>query len=305
MTDAATDLGRLERRMLGASMAATGGLAALGVTWGVLAGSQIVLFDGMFSVIGLGLSWLSLHASALVERGPDERFPFGREALTPLVVTIQGVALLATCIYGAVDALLTIVAGGSDVAAASALAYGALTAVLGGAMWRWVARGAGRSELLAAEATVWMAGAALSVGMVIAFGFVLAVDGTSVGHAGRYADPGLVLIAVVLLAPAPVRMIRTTILELLETAPSREVQDTISAAVQTVMRAHGLDEPYVRMSKVGRKLYIEVDFVVRVQDWHVADGDAVRQAIYDRLSPALPFELWLNIEFTGDPVWAA
>jgi hypothetical protein len=104
MSDAITDLGRLERRLLGVSMAATGALAALGVTWGVLAGSQIVLFDGMYSVIGLGLSWLSLRASALVERGPDERLPFGREALTPLVVTIQGVALLATCIYGSVGA---------------------------------------------------------------------------------------------------------------------------------------------------------------------------------------------------------
>jgi predicted Co/Zn/Cd cation transporter (cation efflux family) len=297
-------LEHLERRALLVSMAATTALGALGVVWGILAGSQIVLFDGMYAIVGIGLTWLSLHASRLVSGGPTARYPFGREALTPLVVTIQAVALLATCIYGSVAALLTIVAGGSDVTAASALAYGVVSLVAATVVWMRLRARAARSELLAAEATAWRAGAALGLAMVVAFGVVLALEHTDARDWGHYADPALVIVASALLVPTPLRMIRTTLVELLEGAPDLDVQAKVRDAVTEVRRAHGLDEPYLRLAKVGRKLYVEVDFVVAGREWLVEDADAVRGDLLQRLESSLPYDLWLNIELTGDPRFA-
>ncbi|MFI5896630.1 hypothetical protein ACIA5D_41675 [Actinoplanes sp. NPDC051513] len=43
-------------------MAATTVLAVVGVVWGVVSGSQIVLFDGVYAVVGIGLTGLALYA---------------------------------------------------------------------------------------------------------------------------------------------------------------------------------------------------------------------------------------------------
>jgi divalent metal cation (Fe/Co/Zn/Cd) transporter len=68
----------------------------------------MVLFDGVYSLIGLSLSGVALWASRTIAAGPVPRYPYGRESLVPLVITLQGVALAATCVYAAVDTALTI-----------------------------------------------------------------------------------------------------------------------------------------------------------------------------------------------------
>ena len=94
-------------------------------------------------------------------------------------------------------------------------------------------------------------------------------------------------------------MIRTTVVELLEGAPDPSIQRPVRAAVHDVRVEHGLDDPYLRMTKVGRKLYVEVDFLVSGRDWDVAKEDEVRRSLQRRLEP-LPYDLWLNVELSGD-----
>ena len=53
-----------------------------------------------------------------------------------------------------------------------------------------------------------------------------------------------------------------TLVELLEGAPEPEIQLPVRQAVHRVRMQFGLDEPYLRMTKVGPKLYVEVDFLV-------------------------------------------
>ncbi len=293
-------LGFFEQRVLRWSMVATGSLAAVGLVWGIASSSQMILFDGMYGVLGIGLTWLSMRASRLVAAGPTRRYPFGREALAPLVIAVQGVALLATCVYASVDSLLVIFGGGSEVSANSVLAYGAVSLVATLGVWLALRGPARRSELLAAEATQWLAGATLSLAVVVAFALVLVLSHSGHGAAGHYADPVLVLVSCVALAPTPVRMIRTTLIELLEGAPDPEIQRPVRHAVSEVQAEFELADPFLRMAKVGRKLYIEVDFVVTGHEWDVADEDQIRHSLLSRLS-GLPFDLWLNVELSGDP----
>jgi predicted Co/Zn/Cd cation transporter (cation efflux family) len=293
-----------ERSALRVSMAATALLSVAGIVWGVVSGSQIVLFDGVYAAVGIGLTGLALHASRLIAGGPTERYPYGREALSPLVIALQGVAMLATCAYGSVDAVLTIVGGGSGVIPASALWYGVLSLVAAVAGWAWLRPRGLRSELLAAEAQAWLVGAGLSIGMIVAFGLVLLMNRAGNAHWGRFADPVLVLIASAALAPAPVRMIRRTLTELLEGSPGADIHDLVRRALNDVRDTYGLTEPVLRLTKLGPKLYVEVDFVVAAERWRVADADRVRRDLLDRLSAVLPYQLWLNVELTGDPAWA-
>jgi predicted Co/Zn/Cd cation transporter (cation efflux family) len=292
-----------EQRLLVQSMVLGGTFGVVGVVWGLAAGSQIILFDGVYASLAILLSWLSLRASQLVAAGATVRYPYGREALAPLVIAVQGMALLGTCLYAIVTSIQSILDGGSEVDAGSAALYGLITTVGALAVWFHLRRYAAQSELVGAETAQWAAGWLLSLGMLVAFGAVLLLEGTSYDAIARYVDPVLVLVVCVAFLPAPFRMVRTTVVELLEGAPPADVQAPVRAVVDEVTAEFGLREPVVRMSKLGTKLYLEVDYLVEAGRWDVSDADQVRHALRDRLA-RLPYTVWLNVDLSTDPSWS-
>jgi len=290
---------RTERRSLSLSVSCGIVLAALGIVIGVATGSQIILFDGFYTFLGIGLSSMALRVSHLVARGPTLRYPFGREALTPLTIAIEGVALLATCIYASFNAVLTIVDGGSKVPAGWALAYAAFAFVICAGVYVALHHSAGKSELVRAENTAWLAGSILGLGMLLAFVFARLILSTAWSPAARYVDPSLVIATCMAFIIPPLQMIRSTFVELVEGSPKSELQDEARAAVNAVGEIFNLREENLRMTKIGRKFYVELDFVV-APDWTVRQSDQVRHELKRRLSE-IPQNLWLVVEFTADP----
>jgi predicted Co/Zn/Cd cation transporter (cation efflux family) len=288
----------LERSALGLSIASGFVLAALGILIGITTGSQIVLFDGFYTFLGIGLSWMALRVSALVASGPTTRYPFGREALTPLIIGLEGVALVATCTYAAFNAVLTIIHGGSRLPTGWSLGYALVAIMLPTGVWWHMRRTASRSELVAAEATQWLAGGMLGLGMLVGFIFARLIVGTSWTPAARYVDPSLVVAASLLFLIPPVRMIRNTFFELVEGSPDMDLQGPARDVVDEIGERFGLGEQHLRMTKIGRKFYVEIEFVV-APEWNVRQSDQVRRALAERLEK-LPHDLWLTVEFTAD-----
>ena len=93
--------------------------------------------------------------------------------MIPVVIAVQGMALLATLAYAAVEAVRVILAGGADVTAGSLVAYGAVSAVVSIIIWRYVRQVDRTSDLLVAEARQWGASAAFSA--LVAVGAVVAM----------------------------------------------------------------------------------------------------------------------------------
>ncbi len=133
-------------------------------------------------------------------------------------------------------------------------------------------------------------------------GAVVAVSLAGAGLDGvvRFVDPVLVLVACAMLVLVPIRLIRSGMNELLEGAPSLELSSAIHVAVASVQDTYGLPQPTIRSGKVGRKLYVEVDFIVRGSDWDVSGEDRVRRAIIAALEP-LGFDVWAYVALTADP----
>ena len=284
----------LERRALVRSIVVTALLGALGVVWGLASGSQMILLDGVYAVIGIIMSWLLLRASTLAERGPTRRYQYGREAVTPLVIGAQGLMLLATLVYALVEAVFTIVDGGSDVAPGVAMLYATVATTASLATWVWLHRQSAGSDLLVAEATAWRVGALRGAGMLVGFTALWVVTGTSWDEAAPYIDPAMVVVMCVAFLGTPLRMVRGTAIELLEGAPTAGVQAPVREVVDAVMREHGITEQVLRMTKVGPKLYVELDAAV---DASVTVGTehAVRRQLELELG-ALPYDVWLNFE---------
>ena len=283
-----------ERRPLIRSIALTGAIGLLGIAWGIASGSQMVLLDGAYALIGLLVSWLLLLASRLAGSEPGGRYPFGRESVTPLVIGVQGFVLLATLVYAAIEAVATIREGGSDVTASWAIAYSVIATVASLGFWWWLRSVSGDSDLLIAEATAWRIGALRGVGMVIGFVAMALLERTSWSGAAVYGDPAMVLATCVLFLPPPLRMVKSTIIELLEGEPTDEIRAPVLDAVEVVTRRHGIDEPLVRTTKVGPKLYVEVEAAVEPHVT-VAEQHEVREELRETLD-AMPFDIWLNVE---------
>lgn len=291
-------IARLERRTLVASIVVSAAFGVLGIAWGLAARSQMILFDGIYALLGIVLSWLAVRAVDVAQRGPTRRYPFGRESLTPLVIGIQGLALLVIIVYASIEAVSTIRLGGSEVVPGWAAIYAVISAIGSTVFLVWIHRRAERSELIAAERSQWLAGAALGAGMVVGFGVMWALQDTSYAERSRYLDPAMVIVTCAVLTPTPIRMIRDGLRELLEGTPAPDVQEPVLEIVELVRREFDLDQPRVRMTKTGRKLYVEIDLVVH-PDMRVGDADRARRALIDHLS-ALPQDTWLNVDLTAD-----
>ena len=301
---AEVDARRSERRALIGSIVGAGVLGTLALVGGIVAQSRVLLFDGAFVLLGIVLSALSLSASRAAATAPDARFPFGRQAITPIAIAVQGAALLGTLVYAAADAVAVIVAGGSDVAAGAVVAYGLLSMLASLALVRWLARTAPDSDLVAAEVAQWRAGALLSLVYSVGAAVALLLAAWSLDEAVRYADPVLVLLACVLLVRIPLRLLRAAGLELMEAAPPADVAAAIDREVRQVRDEFDLPEAIVRATKLGERLYVEVDFVVAAGVWDVSGEDRVRRALLRGLE-TLGYELWATVELTTDPELAA
>jgi len=284
----------LERKVLLRSIASTAVLGVLGIVWGIASGSQMILLDGVYAIVGIALSMLLLRASTLAGHSPSRRFPYGREAATPLAIAVQGFVLLGTLIYAAVEAVATIREGGSTVTAVWAIAYGVIVTIASVAVWWWLQRVAGHSDLLVSEATGWAVASLRGVGMVVGFVVLAALTGSTWSRAAPYIDPTMVLVTCVLLVWPPIGMVRDTVTELLEGAPSDSVSGPVMEAIASVRGQFDLDEPEVYMTKVGPKLYVEIDGTAG-PGVTIAQLHEVRLALLERLEP-LPYEVWLNVE---------
>lgn len=294
---------RSEKRLLRFSAVASGLFAAVAIVWGVSAESAVILLDGVYALIGVLLAGLSLRAAALVERGPTPHYPFGREALAPLVVGVQGLVLIGSLGYAVTDALSVIAEGGSQTSFQSALAYSVVSAAFGVFGWQVLSRRGGDSELVAAESAQWFAGVLLSLGMFVGFGAAILLQGSSWAGVVPYIDPIMVLLAAMLIAPTPVRMLAQMYRELLEGAAPADLADPVADVVHRVSAEEELPEPTVRIGKLGRKLYVEVDYLVEESDgWTITDADRIHRVLADRLREPGRL-LWINVELHTDPNW--
>jgi cation diffusion facilitator family transporter len=283
-----------ERAALVVSILVTGFMGAIGIVWGIAGGSQMILLDGVYAVIGILVSLVLVAASSMASTPPTRRFPYGRAGATPLAIGIQGLVLAATLLYAALEAVYVIVDGGSDIAAGWAIAYGVFATAGSVVVWLWLARRAGASDLLRSEATAWKVAALRGVGMIVGFSVMGLLTGSRWSGAVPYVDPVMVLVTCVVFLSAPLRMIRSTLGELLEASPSRSIRVSVVQVIEAVRETYDLDEPTIRLTKLGPRLYVEMEVTVgpavTVEQQH-----EVRLELERRLD-ALPYDVWLTLE---------
>ena len=283
-----------DRVVLTWSMVASVVVGALTVTWGLIVGSDVILFDGLMTVVGIGLSGVSILASLVARSKPSTHYPYGKLAAVPIGVVVQGAALAATLLYGVSSALQTIVAGGSPTSDFGLFIYGMVAAILSVVIAFFLSHLGKGTELSIAEVVSWRAAAMMSA--VVAVGGLIGVGLERMGFlvAASYVDPVLILVAVAVASPLAYNLLKTGLHELLSGAPSQDSLTTIDELITEVCVELGLDHPEIVAVKIGTEIDVDVIFDVDPQEWTVSHLYEIRRALKKPFR-SFPYDLRLDV----------
>lgn len=281
-------------------------MAALGLGFGWISGSNAILLDGFFSLIGFAMALVTIRVARLVRQPADEHFHFGYAQFEPFLNTVKGLLMLGVAgfaLAGSVDALLH---GGREIQPGLGIVY-AIVALAGclavGAAQKRVASRLG-SPLLSVDSKNWMIDGLLSGVVAAVFVLALILGRTSFDYVVPYIDPLLVIVLILAIAAVPIRTIRDGLREILAFAPEPSVQADVRRRVEGALADVPLSASHVRMMKIGRFLYVLNQIVVspEFKVGSVADLDAVRARIAAAMEGFEPTPV-LDTVFTEDEKW--
>ena len=281
--------------------------AVLGIAWGWTVKSEMILFDGMYSLGGVILSLLALMGSIYINKKDYEKYPFGKKMIEPLIVIIKSLAIFIMCIYSLTGSIKDLINGGNEVQYGYALIY-ALISTLGCGIAYFFLKKKGKainSSLVNVESSQWLMDTLLSMGVLVGFLIANIIKHTEFIWFNRYLDPLMVIICSSVFIKMPIKSFGDGLKELLEFKADDSITLEIDKLVEGIEREYNFEDTITRVSKTGNDLRIEIDFIyneesnIKVLD----EMDSLREKIFNSLSH-INYEKWLNVSFTKDKKWA-
>ncbi|ATZ73430.1 cation transporter [Idiomarina sp. X4] len=298
----------LESQLLSLSVLASLFFTVSGIVVGLLTGSSVVLFDGLYSGISLLLSYLSLIAAKNVNADDSVSFPYGKSAIEPFLVGVKYLTLIVLCVYSAFAAAFDIAAGGSDVNIDVALVYSLISSVVCAGVYFYFKKASANleSDLVRSESYEWFLDTILSTGIFIGFVGALILMRVSMEEWVPYIDPVLVLVASLAFIATPLKGLIQSAKELIGFQPKGKLVKQLNRIVEEVEKENNFDASVVRIQKVGRTVFLEIDFIVKDDDFSVTvlRQDDIREKIHSQIVK-LGYRWWLTVAFTKDEKWVA
>ncbi|UXI04036.1 cation diffusion facilitator family transporter [Photobacterium sp. TY1-4] len=294
-----------ERLALKMSLAGTVLLASLGIGYGLYVGSSAILLDGMFSLLSMGMTGLSLYTAYLVSRPDDRQFQFGYAHIEPLINVVNGLLILVTCIFALISGVQTIVNGGHDIVLEHALVYAVLSTVCCFSIYAVETRIANKeaSELVRVDSQEWLVDGILSAAILVGFLLVMLFDSFGYSRWNAYVDPILVSTLAIAASVLPVKVLKRNLREVLLLAPQDTAQQRVDRVIQRLSRQYHFDGYTHHFAKSGRQYDLEVNILVKNDAyWTTKRQDLIRQLLWEELSDDLG-DTWLSVTFTGQERW--
>lgn len=294
-----------ERAALKLSLAGTVFVSILGISYGFYVGSNAILLDGMFSLLSMGMTGLSLYTAYLVSKPDDAQFQFGYAHLEPLINVVNGIMILVTCIFAFITGVLTIIDGGHNIILKDALIYAVLSTISCFSIYaieKHIASSVD-SELVRVDAQEWLIDGILSAAILIGFISVMICDWLGYSKWNAYIDPVLVTTLALFASILPIKVLRRNLKEVLLVAPQNGAQRHVDQVIEALSKEYGFDDYTHHFAKIGRQYDLEINILVKDDyKWPTKRQDHIRQQLWDRLSDELG-ETWLSVSFTAQERW--
>ncbi|MCK9554395.1 cation transporter [bacterium] len=280
--------------------------ALLALTWGVLAKSQMIMFDGVYSFISLVLTGLYFYAARSIAMGRDENFPFGRAQMEPMVIVVQSIALIIICIKAFSAGAISLFSGGQEINNLSGMAYAAIGVIGCFISWYYIVHAGGKnsskSELIRTLSSQWLMDTLLSLAVLIGFFIGLIFQYSKYSNYSRYIDPLMVMAAVLFFVRQPILSFIEGIKGILIMAPEKTVYSASKEAVKNIAEQRGFEDIVLRLGKSGRELVYEISFIAKDPNnsCSIGEMDAIRREVEEKLHSLFDRPLRLCVSFAHD-----
>jgi cation diffusion facilitator family transporter len=294
-----------ERKLIKISIAIGSLLTLWAIAVGILGDSKSIIFDALFSMVGISLSGVSLLVNNFIRKPDDDNLPFGRSQFQPFAITLQSSVIIFLCLYSLATSLMDIIAGGKMVELGIALPYLVASIFVCFVLWLYFKKKAAqlRSEYVRIESTEWQLDALLSFGVLVGLSLGYFFKNTSLDYLIPYLDPGMVVVISILFLRIPAITFWKNVRELLQFAPDDEVEEKIHEVAEQICKEYGFLDSLVRVAKTGGSYNIEIDFLLpkNLAGMQVSELDEIRQELHDQIKG--DYEMWLTISFTTERKW--
>jgi len=301
VSETMTDL--VNKKVLRSSVICTTIYTIVALTVGFLTHSQVILFDGIYNTVGIGLTYLSILSMKFINKPDSGNYPFGKEAFEPFIALIQYGIILYLCVSNLVTAVNTIFEGGHVIDLVSGMAFGILGSAFNITVFVYLKMLSKTHSSAIAEVEIdqWKFSVFLSVGILFGFTLSWLLNLSAWYYYTAYVDPVLTILITLLFGQTAIVSIKHCVRELLGAKPSDEVVSIIDAQVEQLCTAKDFKDRILRVGKVGGKVIIEIDYVIEEGSLldSVLEQDKLRHQLLDGLQQ-LPYEKWVNVGFVSD-----
>lgn len=299
---------QIEQRTLYISLYGVVAVAFGSLAYGVYIQSDVVILNGIFSMLSLIGSGLNLAAAKLVVRPEDKRFQYGYWHVEPLVHCVNGLMMLIICIYAFLNGIEGIRGGGSTVDSSRVILFSIITGMFCGCIWFYESRTGARinSQLLKNDSKEWLMDFSFSMVTLVGFLALYVLEEPALGFWKRYADNAMVSIMSLLLLPLPLRVLYRNLPEvLLMTGADDVLGERVEAVMRKIKAEYRISGYSSHVVKVGRSHFIEVN-ILASPDFElqsIAQQDKLRERILAACEKPLD-EVWLSVSITADQRWS-
>ena len=297
-----------ETKLLKLSIWAMLGFSILGLIFGMLLSSSYILFDGIYSLQGVVLSFFSLRLSHFIRKKDHFNFPFGKESLEPGIIIIQYLVALILLVITFAESVYSILHGGNSLELGWTIVYIGITTIVVYVVYtriRKESKGA-YSPLLDGETKQWKLSLYQNIGVFIGYMIAQATVWLSYDFIVPYIEPAILIIVVILLIKTPIYEIGNALKELLGMRTvSEALYHKMEQSLEEICIFYDMKKFYLRVNKRGSIVFIEIDFLVDFNFEYdtIEHQDMIREKVEESLG-YIKYDIWLTIAFTCHKKWA-
>lgn len=244
---------------------------------GIISDSVTLLLDASAGFVTILMAFILHFNIKKMGMPPDQFFNFGYDKFEPFTVAMQGSMIMLTCVVALYFAIQDIVHA-DDVARYDIPMY---AAVISGFLALFTAFYLRKisirtsSNMLKASSLHWFVDAFFSFAMMLGFGFGFYLHQMGYAHLTPYVDPAMTIILAAILIWAPIRLLKRSLSQLLDAAPSQEVRREVEKiAEKHRVKAFGIRS--IRMRNAGEKIFLYICFDIHAHTTMIQAEDFVK-----------------------------
>ena len=252
--------------------------------------SETMTLEAMSGLVDVAVSLLAIFVVRKIHEPANSRYHFGYAKYEPLMIGLEGTLIAAVCLTAIGYAVRDIVHPDPVDDPHLVIIYAAagfVVSVVFGAYMKRVGRRTG-SQLVLAEADLWIVDGWLSLGVFIAFFMAVALSRSPRAEYSAYVDPIVCIVLSVILLRKPIAILRESFVDLVDANPYAETANTVEEAARGCVERYRLKAlQWVRVRRAGRRVFVIVSFLENL-DESLEERERVRKAVDAEMSTLNP-----------------